>query len=170
MHCTQLFHCRWLLEDWSDEGCQPVLAACQDSLRAVQDYYADVLWGFPPGWTPRDNPPREMEEVVSPEELWGQYLRLHELAREVASQAHASVEPVFEVAQLTVRDAGGNVRRVRPAECDPRGACAEFLDGVARNYVLSKRWGRAEVLREMRDHSDGTSFGGEGRKPGGREN
>ena len=84
----------------------------------MQAHYEDMLWGLPLEMAPYENPPTEMQESVTCDELWDQYLRLRKLVREVVSgsQTHPSVEPVYEVVLLTVRDDDGQIRRVRPKD------------------------------------------------------
>ena len=74
---TEAFHCNWLLSDWG-----PIPDICRLSLLRLYNHFKDLLWGIEPDECPFDDPPPELFQSVSFEELWSQYLRLNMLAKD----------------------------------------------------------------------------------------
>ena len=85
---TEAFHCNWLLSDW-----RFIPDICRLSLLRLYNHFKDLLWGIDPEDCPFDDPPPELFQSVSFEELWSQYLRLNILAKDTQPERYHDHHP-----------------------------------------------------------------------------
>ena len=158
MCATTVFHAVPLLATEPSEPDDGSLSTRRVCLRRLYDHFGQLLWGQSRESCPFEDPPPEMFETPSFEDLWNQYLEFKHLARTVAERSDASPDVYSVYETVSARIARRGREQTVPISSLDLSKTRSTYGGLSpEEYVYSRVYGE-EVLvllwvRVPRDHT-----------------
>ena len=150
---THVFHVSALLPRVGESDAATGGSAKQ-GLLALSKQFGPLLFGHAPDRCPYDAPPKEMHKCPTDEELWGQYLQLRQLVRDIRKNHPDRFDRVSEVVQWIVVDRAGRTKKVPARDVNAKSLRLVVSDGCEYEYVTSRKHGDLQVVARIRKHMD----------------